>query len=75
MKEFKKLFAGNHPNTLKSRNVLGIILLAEGKFDEAESFFRVLRKETQKIQGDFHPDTMDVIAKYEKSQTAKKNSF
>ena len=54
----REVLGDRHPHTLVSINNLGLLLKAQGKYDEAEPLFREALQARRETLGDRHPDTL-----------------
>ena len=51
----------DHPDTLRSINSMGTLLVYQGKLTEAEPYFREALEGNRRVLGDDHADTLDSI--------------
>jgi Flp pilus assembly protein TadD len=54
----EKVLGPQHPDTLKTRSNLAIVLEVQGKYAEAEAEDRAVIKLREKVLGPEHPDTL-----------------
>jgi serine/threonine protein kinase/Tfp pilus assembly protein PilF len=53
-----RVLGPEHPETLRSRNDLGVVLLDEGRFADAEKSYRETLEIRRRVLGPEHPDTL-----------------
>lgn len=54
----RRLLGDEHPDTLISINVMGVVLQDQGKLDQAEPYLREALESRRRVLGENHPDTL-----------------
>ena len=51
----------DHPDSISARNNLGLLLLYQGQYDEAQPILTQALADSRRTKGDQHPDTLSVL--------------
>ncbi|MBX3324093.1 MAG: serine/threonine protein kinase, partial [Phycisphaeraceae bacterium] len=58
----RRVLGEEHPSTLTSINLMGVLLQDQGKLDQAEPYLREAMEKRRRVLGEEHPDTLTSIS-------------
>ena len=57
----RRVLGDEHPDTLRSIDNLAGVLASQGKYEQAEVYYREALEDRRRVLGDEHPDTLSSI--------------